>query len=85
MPFDDVYALGFYVPEPLYKVGYVMAKAIATDEGPQGLAAFLNQPGYSFVERYAALPRYGKDRDHPPLGPNTLQAVRMLKAGCKAR
>ena len=84
VPFDDVYALGFYVPEPLYKVGYVMAKAIATDEGPQGLAAFLNQPGYSFVERYAALPRYGKDRDHPPLGPNTLAAVRMLKAGCTA-
>jgi hypothetical protein len=37
VPYDDVYSLGFYVPEPLYKVGYVMAKAISTDDGPQGL------------------------------------------------
>lgn len=31
VPFDAAYALGFYVPEPEYKLGYVMAKAIAAD------------------------------------------------------
>ena len=84
VPYDDIYALGFYVPEPLYKVGYVMAKAIAIDEGPQGLAAFLKRPGYTFAQHYTALPRYGKDRDHPKLGPNTLDAIQLLASGCKA-
>ena len=84
VPFDDVYALGFYVPEPLYKVGYVMAKAIATDEGPKGLATFLNLPGHTFAQHYAELPRYGKDNDHPKFGPNTLDAIRLLASGCKA-
>ena len=83
VPFDDVYALGFYVPEPLYKLGYVMAKAIATDEGPQSLTKFLGEPGYSFAKHYVALPGYGKDRDHPKLGPNTLAAIRLLASGCK--
>ena len=83
VPYDDVYALGFYVPEPLYKVGYVMAKAIAVDGGPGGLAALLDRPGYEFARRYVALPLYGKDREHPPLGPNTLDAIQRLASGCK--
>jgi len=83
VPFDEVYALGFYLPEPLYKVGYVMARAIARDDGPQGLAAELSRPGYAFALRYTQLPLYGKDRDHPPLGPNTLQALQLLNSGCK--
>ena len=84
VPFDDVYALGFYIPEPLYKVGYVMAKAVANDEGPQGLAAGLAQPGYVFARRYIELPLYGKDRDHPKLGPHTIEAIQLLSSGCKA-
>ena len=84
VPFEDVYSLGFYVPEPLYKVGYVMAKAIAADDGPQGLAAFLDQPGYLFARRYTQLALYGKDRGHPALGPNTLNAIHLLESGCKA-
>ncbi len=82
VPYDDVYALGFYIPEPLYKIGYVMAKAIAVDEGPQSLAAFLNKPGYDFAEHYTELPRYGKDYDHPKLGPNTLDAIKLLASRC---
>ena len=83
VPFSEVYSLGFYVPEPLYKVGYVMAKAIAVDEGPQALAAFLKQPGYRFAEHYLGLPLYGKDRAHPKLGPNTIDAITLLASGCK--
>ena len=82
VPYDDIYALGFYVPEPLYKLGYVMAKALAQDQGPGALAAFLGQPGYAFVQQYARLPQYGKDRDHPALGPKTLQAIQRLASGC---
>jgi hypothetical protein len=83
VPFEDVYSLGFYVPEPLYKVGYVMAKAIATDEGPDALAGFLAQPGYRFVQHYLELPLYGRDKAHPRLGPNTVDAIQLLKSGCK--
>jgi hypothetical protein len=83
VPFDAVYSLGFYVPEPLYKLGYVMAKAIATDEGDKALAAFLNQPGYRFAQHYMQLPDYGKDRAHVKLGPNTADAINLLASGCK--
>jgi len=82
VPYDDVYALGFYVPEPLYGVGYVMAKAIATDEGAQALAGFLKRPGYAFTQHYMMLPRYGQDREHPKLGPHTAEAVQLLASGC---
>ena len=82
VPFDDVYALGFYVPEPEYKLGYVMAKAIATDQGDGVITALLKQPPYTFVASYLSLPKYGKDVDHPELGPNTIAAVNRLKTGC---
>ena len=80
--FNAVYALGFYVPEPEYKLGYVMAKAIAADQGDGAITALLKQPPYTFVDLYVNLPRYGKDSDHPELGPNTIAAVKRLKAGC---
>lgn len=82
VPYDAVYALGFYVPEPEYKLGYVIAKAIASDQGEETITALLKQPPYTFVDRYLNLPKYGKDVDHPALGPNTVAAVRRLKAGC---
>jgi hypothetical protein len=85
VPYEDVYSLGFYLPEPLYKVGYVMAKAIFGDDGPQGLAAFLDQPGYVFARHYTQLALYGKDRAHPALGPNTVNAILLLESGCKAQ
>ena len=82
VPFDAVYALGFYVPEPEYKLGYVIAKAIAVDQGDDAITALLKQPPYMFVDSYLNLPKYGKDVDHPELGPNTVDAVKRLKAGC---
>ncbi len=82
VPFDSVYALGFYVPEIEYKLGYVMAKAIASDHGEAAITALLQQPSYAFTDAYISLPKYGKDSDHPKLGPNTIAAVRRLQAGC---
>ncbi len=81
--YDDVYALDFYTPEILYKLGYTMARAIAAADGASGLASFTEQSSYAFAERYAQLPLYGKDADHPALGANTLAAIARLKAGCK--
>jgi hypothetical protein len=82
VPYDDVYALGFYVPETLYKLGYAMARAIAVDEGGDALAALLSQPGYQFAARYVALPQYGRDENHPRLGPNVIAAIERLRSGC---
>jgi len=82
VPYDEVYAAGFYVPEVLYKIGYVMSKDIATDEGTQALTAALKHPGYAFAAQYLTLPKYGKDEDHPALDPNTVAAIQRLQAGC---
>ena len=84
VPYENVYALGFYSPEILYKLGYAMARAIAVDESPQALAAFLRQPGYKFAAHYVGLPAYGKDELHPKLGPNVLAAIERLNGGCSA-
>ena len=83
MPYDDVYAVGFYGHGILYNIAYVMAKAIADNDGPQGLAAYLKRPPYRFVVRYTQLPKYGMDKDHPRLGSNTLLAASRLASGCK--
>jgi len=81
--FDDVYDVGFYGHGELYNIGYVMAKSIVENDGPKGLAAFLKQPPYKFVLRYTQLPKYGMDKDHPKLGPNTVNAADLLARGCK--
>lgn len=83
VPFDDVYEVGFYGHGVLYDIGYVMAKAIVDNEGPQGLAALLKSPSYGMILRYIQLPGYGKDKDHPKLGLNTIAAVNQLVSGCK--
>ena len=83
MPYDDVYDVGFYGHGILYTIGYVMAKDIVDNDGPQGLAAFLKQPPYRFVLHYTQLPKYGADKDHPRLGPNTFAAVCRLANYCK--
>ncbi len=80
-PYDDVYDVDFLGHGILYNIGYAMAKAIADNDGPQGLAAYLKQPPYRFVGRYTQLPQYGLDKDHPRLGPNTLAAVKQV-GGC---
>ena len=82
MPFDDIYAVGFLGHGVLYDIGLVMAKAIAEEDGPQGLAAFLEQPPYRFVLHYTQLAKYGADAEHPKLGPNTIGAAQRLNSGC---
>jgi hypothetical protein len=82
VPYEDVYGVGFYGHAILYNIGYVMAKAIVEADGPQGLATFLTRPPYEFALRYTALPKYALDTDHPKLGPNTIDALARLKAGC---
>jgi len=77
--YSDVYELGFFVPEPLYALGYVMAQAIQKAGGDAALAQHATLPGYRFVQAYAGLPNYGKDRDHLKLGTNTLAAVSRIE------
>jgi Putative zinc dependent peptidase (DUF5700) len=84
MAYDDVYSVDFFGHGVLYSVAYVMAKAIAEQEGPQGLTAYLKRPPYEFVLGYTKLPAYGKDKDHPVLGPNTIAATEELAKGCHA-
>jgi hypothetical protein len=85
VPFDDVYAVGFYGHGVLYDIGTAMARAIAESDGPQGLAAFLKLPPYRFALRYTQLSKYGTDKDHPKLGPNTVHALNQLAGGCESQ
>jgi hypothetical protein len=83
VPFDDVYSVGFYGHGVLYDIGNGMARAIVENDGPQGLALFLKQPPYKFALRYTQLPKYGGDKNHPRLGPNTVKSLNQLATGCK--
>jgi hypothetical protein len=83
VPYDDVYAVGFYGHGVLYDIGNGMARTIVENDGPQGLAVFLKQAPYTFALHYTHLPKYGADKDHPKLGPNTVNALNQLASGCK--
>jgi len=78
--YGDIYALGFYGDEVLYTLGYVMARAIAAEEGKGAIAALTGRPGALFVQRYRKLKNYGKSEDVPVLFPATLQAAEQLAA-----
>jgi hypothetical protein len=82
MSLDDVYDVGFFGHGILYSAAYVMAKAIVDQDGPQGLAAYLKLPPYRFIQGYTKLAAYGKDKDHPLLGPNTIATTERLAKGC---
>jgi hypothetical protein len=84
MAYDDVYDVDFFGHGVLYNVGYVMARDIAEQDGPQGLTAYLKLPPYEFVLGYTKLAAYGKDKDHPLLGPNTIAAAEHLAKGCSS-
>ncbi len=71
--YDDIYALGFYGEEILYSIGYVMARAIAAERGPEALADLLDKSPSDFVTTYVALKSYGKAKDVPKLGAETVQ------------
>jgi hypothetical protein len=82
VPYDEMYSVDFFGHGVVYNIAYVMAKAIVAQDGPQGLAAYLKQPTYKFVLGYTQLPAYGMDKDHPKLGPNTIDAANRLANGC---
>jgi len=83
LPYSQVYAVGFYGHAILYNIAYVIAKDITARYGPDGLIKLLRQPSYDYILTYVRLPEYGKDRDHPPLGNETVAAAQRLAAGCK--
>ena len=80
--YDDVYEVGFLGHGTLYSIAYVMARSIANDSGPQGVADLLTQTPYMFVLRYTQLSKYGRDDAHPALGPHTLAAVQQQANDC---
>lgn len=82
VPYDDVYAVDFYGHGALYNVGYAMAKAIVDDQSAAGLATFLARPSYAFIQAYTRVPAYGKDAQHPLLGPNTRAALKLVTEHC---
>jgi Putative zinc dependent peptidase (DUF5700) len=76
--YDDIYALGFYGDEVLYALGYVMARAIAAEQGNGAVAELSGRPGALFVERYRALKDYGKSDRVPALHAETLSSAASL-------
>jgi hypothetical protein len=81
--YDKIYELGFYGDEVLYALGYVMARAIAAEEGKSAIAELIGQPGAHFVQRYRNLKGYGKSDAVPALHAETLQSADQL-AACTA-
>lgn len=71
--YDRIYALGFYGDEILYALGYVVAKAIEREQGPQAIAEVIQDPtGAAFINRYRALKAYAKSSEAPALDARTL-------------
>lgn len=70
---SEIYALGFYGDEVMYSVGYVMARAIAKEEGEAAIAASIERPGAAFVQRYVRLKSYGKSDAVPVLKSATIR------------
>lgn len=83
VPYDDIYKLDFFGHGILYTLGYVMAKGIVEQDGPQGLAAFLKRPPYEFALRYTKLTKYGLDHEHPRLGSHAIAAINLIAKGCQ--
>lgn len=79
--YDDIYALGFYGDEILYSLGYVMSRAIASEQGNAAVAELIDKPGAAMILRYAGLKGYGQSKDMPALDAETLDWAKRL-AGC---
>ena len=75
---EEVYGLGFYGDEVLYALGYVMARAIAQEQGNRAIGDLIGLPGAAFVQRYTSLKGYGKSDAMPALKPETLQWTQKL-------
>jgi hypothetical protein len=76
----DIYELGFYGDEVMYALGYVMARAIAKEQGDQAVGELIGLPGAAFVRRYVSLKSYGKSEQVPALGQETLHWANTLSA-----
>jgi hypothetical protein len=70
---DAVYELGFYGDEVMYALGYVMARAIAKEQGDAAIGDLIGLPGAAFVERYVHLKGYGRTDEMPALKPATIR------------
>jgi len=79
LSYDDVYALGFYDDEILYALGYLMAKEIAAERGPEAVADLVDRPGSAMVLAYAGLKSYGAGKETPKLQPETIEWARKLE------
>jgi hypothetical protein len=78
--YGKAYALGFYGPDqPLYYLGYTMAKAIADKSGPQRLGQLITGTGCAFTQEYLGL--VARDERLPKLGDAT---QRIVSRHCKA-
>lgn len=82
VPYDEVYAAGFFGHGPLYSIGYVMVRDIEQQDGDQAVIDMLQKPPYTLILRYIQLQKYGKAKDHPTLYPNTIAAAQRLAEGC---
>ena len=76
--YDNIYELGFYGDEVLYALGYVIARAIAAEQGKSAIAELTGRPGALFVQRYRNLKSYGKSDAVPALYPETLRSADQL-------
>lgn len=78
MAYEPAYGLGYYGPDqPLYYLGYTMAKAIADRRGTARLGELITGTGCGFVREYLAVA--ASDPALPQLGSSTL---RLIHAHC---
>jgi hypothetical protein len=82
---EEVYGLGFYGDEVLYALGYVMARAIAQEQGNGAIGNLAGLSGAAFIQRYASLKGYGKSDAVPALKPETLLWAQKLSQCAASR
>jgi hypothetical protein len=74
LPYGDVYPVGFYGPDqPLYYLGYAMARAIARAQGDARLGILITGTGCDFARAY--LDVASRDPALPRLGAATLRLI----------
>ena len=72
--YDKAYAISFYGPDqPLYYLGYTMAKAIASKKGEKRLGELITGSGCGFIREYLGLAQ--SDPSLPRLGADTTRIV----------
>ena len=85
MSYDDVYNVDFYGHGALYSLELLMAQALVEASGPASLSMYLSKPPQQFTLAYTILPLYGKDKQHPALGPHTVVAGQQMLDTCDAQ